>query len=431
VRTLAHPNGWWRITAQRLLVERGDRSVLPALQQLARSAPSDVTRLHALWTLDGLDAIDAASLSAALGDRSAYVRAAAVRIAEPMLRQSDASMRTAVLRLMDDATPAVRRQLAASLGELPIAERDSGLATLTMRAGQDPVVADLVVSGLAGRERAFLERVLAASGGSTGPSATVQALANALLRARDSAGVRQVLAWATEETRPRWERVALLEGLQPPSAQFGFGGGGGGEGGRGAASGRGPAGAGGRGPGGGGGFRGGAPAVTLSAAPTALLALAESADSTLSARARRVAATLDWPGKPRPAGPEARPLTADEQRLYAAGQQQYTATCAGCHQANGQGLPGVAKSLVGSRWALAPAPQVIRIVLHGKEGEMLMPPVGSSLTDEQIAAVLTYVRRSWGNMAPPITPAAVQEVRGATAGRTRAWTEAELAAVRR
>jgi mono/diheme cytochrome c family protein len=159
--------------------------------------------------------------------------------------------------------------------------------------------------------------------------------------------------------------------------------------------------------------------------------MAEGADSTLRARARRVAATLDWPGKPRPAAPEARPLTEDEQRLYAAGQQQFTATCAGCHQANGQGLPGVAKPLVGSRWALSPAPQVIRIVLHGKEGEMLMPPVGGSMTDEQIAAVLTYVRRSWGNTALPITPAAVQEVRGATAGRNHAWTEAELGAVRR
>jgi mono/diheme cytochrome c family protein len=449
VSTLAHPNGWWRITAQRLLVERGDRTVVPALKQLARTAPSDVTRLHALWTLDGLDAVDDATLGAALGDKSQHVRAAAVRIAEPTLRQPDAPVRTAVLKLVDDATPAVRRQLAASLGELPAAERENALATVTMRSGQDPVVADLVVSGLVGRERAFLERVLAsASGSSGGPAATVQALGNAILRARDSAGVQQMLAWASEQSRPRWQRLALLEGLQPPGPQFGFGGGpggpigergpggAGGAGGPGAAGGpgggggaRGGGGGGGRGAGG--GFRGGAPAVTLSAAPTALLAMAEGADSAFSVRARRVAATLDWPGKPRPVSPDARPLTDEEQRLYAAGQQQFTATCAGCHQANGQGLPGVAKSLVGSRWALAPTQQVIRIVLHGKEGEMLMPPVGGSMTDEQVAAVLTYVRRSWGNTALPITPAAVQEVRGATAGRKKAWTEAELAAIRR
>ena len=109
----------------------------------------------------------------------------------------------------------------------------------------------------------------------------------------------------------------------------------------------------------------------------------------------------------------------------------FTATCAGCHQANGEGREGIAKSLVGSQWALAPAPQVTRIVLHGKEGQMLMPPVGGSMTDEQVAAVLTYVRRSWGNTAAPISPAEVQEARGASMGRKKAWTEAELSGIRR
>jgi mono/diheme cytochrome c family protein len=73
---------------------------------------------------------------------------------------------------------------------------------------------------------------------------------------------------------------------------------------------------------------------------------------------------------------------------------------------------------------------VIRIVLHGKEGEMLMPPVGGSMTDDQIAAVLTYVRRSWGNTALPVTPDDVREIRGATAGRKKAWTVAELMGIR-
>jgi mono/diheme cytochrome c family protein len=53
------------------------------------------------------------------------------------------------------------------------------------------------------------------------------------------------------------------------------------------------------------------------------------------------------------------------------------------------------------------------------------------MTDDQVAAVLTYVRRSWGNTALPITPDDVREIRGATAGRKKAWTEAELMAIRR
>jgi mono/diheme cytochrome c family protein len=53
------------------------------------------------------------------------------------------------------------------------------------------------------------------------------------------------------------------------------------------------------------------------------------------------------------------------------------------------------------------------------------------MTDDQIANVLTYVRRAWGNSATPITPTDVREVRGATAGRNKPWTEAELSRINR
>jgi hypothetical protein len=56
-----------------------------------------------------------------------------------------------------------------------------------------------------------------------------------------------------------------------------------------------------------------------------------------------------------------------------------------------------------------------------------MPPLGASLSDEQIAAVLTYVRREWGNTASAVEPADVKEIRGMTASRTRPWTEEEIA----
>src|SRR5262245_12094671 len=70
VKTLSSANGWWRDTAQRLLVERGDASVAPALKSLVTSAPDWRTRLQALWTLDGLEALDIATAQKALGDSS-------------------------------------------------------------------------------------------------------------------------------------------------------------------------------------------------------------------------------------------------------------------------------------------------------------------------------------------------------------------------
>jgi mono/diheme cytochrome c family protein len=231
------------------------------------------------------------------------------------------------------------------------------------------------------------------------------------MRARDAAAIEQVLTWAADDARPRWQRIALLEGVRPAGAAAGPGG---------------PGGFAGRG-----GGRGGGSSIELASVPQGLLALARSSDEELNSRASGAAEMVSWPGKPRPTGPPADILNPEEERLFASGEQQYAALCASCHQANGEGLPGVAKSLVGSSWALAPASQVTRIVLHGKEGEMLMPPVGGTMTDEQVAAVLTYIRRSWGNEASPISVAQVAEARGESGARRQAWTEAELEEIRR
>jgi mono/diheme cytochrome c family protein len=413
VGVLSHPNGWWRLTAQRLLVERGDHSVAPALRQLARTSADDRVRLHALWTLDGLGEADVATVQAALADASPHVRAAAIRISEPWLSQPSHPIEARVLALSTDRAPDVRRQLAASLGELPAPARDAALVKVLAANGDDPVVADLVVTGLAGREIVFLESLLASKSLVAGRfEAVIRSLSAAVLASRDEASVQRLVALVGQTSRPRWERLALLGSARGRSAPP-----------LGAAEGGGAA------PSGGGGRRGGV-VVTLPSVPHALVAAMASPDSVLRSQATRFAAALTWPGRGT-AEPRARPLTAAEQARYAAGEQQYLGTCAGCHQARGTGLAGVAKPLVGSPWVLGAPVRLIRIVLNGKEGEMLMPPIGGSLTNDQIANVLTYVRRSWGNNAAPIDPSDVAEVRGATAGRNKPWTEAELSRISR
>ena len=74
VEALSHPNGWWRDTAQQLLVQRNDKASVVPLKRLAESAPPR-SRLHALWTLDGMDSLDPASVMRALRDQSRDVRA--------------------------------------------------------------------------------------------------------------------------------------------------------------------------------------------------------------------------------------------------------------------------------------------------------------------------------------------------------------------
>jgi mono/diheme cytochrome c family protein len=417
---LAHPNGWWRITAQRLLVERGERSVAPALREMVRSSRDERARLHALWTLDGLDEADPSTIIAALADASPDVRAAAIRISEPWLARSDSLLRVAVLRLAADRTPVVRRQLAASVGELPPSSRESALATVVARHGDDPIVVDLVVSALVGKELTFLGSLLSSGEVSArqpiDETPVLRALAAAIVRRRDVVGVQRLLSWVVTPTRPRWQRLALLDALAGPSIQPTAN----------------PA-----------DLAAGQPtdqpvrqsniarAIELPSRPEALLALSSSRDSVLANRARRAADAVGWPGKSGSARATARPLTPAEQQRVLAGRTQFLASCAGCHQPNGAGQAGLAKSLVGSRWVLGEPTRLIRIVQHGKEGEMLMPPVGGSLTSEQVAAVLTYIRRSWGNEAAPVDRTLVDEVRGVTSGRSRPWTEEELLRVRR
>ena len=90
----------------------------------------------------------------------------------------------------------------------------------------------------------------------------------------------------------------------------------------------------------------------------------------------------------------------------------------------------VAPSLIGSGFVTGAAAIPVRILINGKEGPTgLMPPLGQAFTDEQIAGVLTYVRRQWGNAGAPVDVQVVKDTRAVVAGRTRPWTNAQLTAL--
>lgn len=120
--------------------------------------------------------------------------------------------------------------------------------------------------------------------------------------------------------------------------------------------------------------------------------------------------------------------------VLVAGQKTF-AQCAACHQQNGQGLPGAFPPLDGSRWVTGSEERLIRIVSHGLMGPIdvkgqtyngVMPPF-AQLGDEDLAAVLTYIRQAWSNDAPPVTAARVAEVQAAV-GSHGPWTAEALLA---
>ena len=113
------------------------------------------------------------------------------------------------------------------------------------------------------------------------------------------------------------------------------------------------------------------------------------------------------------------------------GEQVYGTICVTCHQADGNGLPGAFPGLAGSPVATGDADVAIKIVLSGLTGEMtrggttyngMMTPWGGTLSDADVAAVLTYVRSNFGNSADAVTEAQVAEVRAATSEQTTPYT---------
>lgn len=122
VTYLDHKNGWWRDNAQKQIIVLGDKSVVPTLKQIVSGQqatlserPSALARLHALWTLEGLDAIDKDILSTAMKDENSQVRKAAVWISEAFIKKNDEEMINKLAELRNDSSYDVRLQLLLSL----------------------------------------------------------------------------------------------------------------------------------------------------------------------------------------------------------------------------------------------------------------------------------------------------------------------------
>ncbi|MDY0749051.1 c-type cytochrome [Paucibacter sp. R3-3] len=105
----------------------------------------------------------------------------------------------------------------------------------------------------------------------------------------------------------------------------------------------------------------------------------------------------------------------------------FASLCVACHQASGQGLPGVFPPLAGSEWVKGKDSTVAAIVLHGITGSITvkgtvyngsMPTFKDQLSDAQIAAVLSHIRSQWGNDAPPVTEQTVGQARETNKART-------------
>jgi putative membrane-bound dehydrogenase-like protein len=224
VATLEHPNGWHRDTAARLLYERNDPTAIPALAKLLTQSRSSVGRLHAMYALKGLNALNEPLLLQALSDVDGVVREHAVRLSEALLTNGVASAglwkKLSVCAL--DPVIGVRYQLAFTLGEVRHPDRLGVLAQIARRDAAEPMMRAALLSSLAEGAGEMFSR-LAGEPDVAGRGALLRELAAVVGAANqpvDLARVREALASTHDPLIAFPLARGLGEGLRRAGSSF-------------------------------------------------------------------------------------------------------------------------------------------------------------------------------------------------------------------
>ena len=381
---LAHADPVRRSTAREAILVRCATGRLPeddaavAVRSILRSHRDRDVRREAFDTLARLGRLTADDQAAALADIDPAVRRTAVAEAR---RRGDRGALQAMVRDSDDdvCVESAMGLLACGRGSLSIDELLAAYRLIAHHRSSEAALAS-IVAATCGDEVAVLSQLAHRP---DAPSAIVAALADSLL----TSGVPSLRRTALE--------IAASPACDPAAATAILG--------RAAAAAR---------------LNDRRPArLVLDAEPRGFAE--RSRDPALAPIASRIDPQLRWPGR-QGVVEEAVPLT----EMIDEGRRLFT-NCVVCHGAAGLGQPGVYPPLAGSPIAQGDPERFARIVLHGLEGPLTVlgkeyngimprPPLES---DEDVAAVMTYVRQAFGNKADPVSPALVRGVREATKGQ--------------
>ncbi|WP_347156529.1 DUF7133 domain-containing protein [Pontibacter chitinilyticus] len=327
VALLGHPNGWVRDNAQQMLIDRHFIQAIPALRQAAAQTDKPLQAIHALWTLEGLGALQTDEVVALLKQPVWPVRMQALTVLPSVLDKTNYKQVVPVLEQLVTSNDALAAPyvafLANSIRPLDKVAADKLLQKVVKKYPDDKYVADAVISNLQGREGAFRKSIAGIASDS--------ALAF-------NKSIRKVIA------------------------------------------------------------------------------------NTNSAKKNRSAKTL--------------------LKEFPKGAAMFASTCQTCHGPDGNGVKSLAPPLNQSEWVQGDKSRLISIVLFGLTGPVKvnghlykapeingdMPGIGydKSLSNEDIAQVLSFIRQSWRNDAERVTAAEVKGVREKLKGRQKAFTIKEL-----
>lgn len=409
VASLSHPNGWHRDMAQRLLVERNDKSAGPTLTQLASKGEQGLGRFHALWALEGLKLTTPDLLFPLLDDPNTPIRTTALRLLEPWAKRDKTIREKLAGKLLaswEKAPVALALQMALAAPVLDQPVSHQLLTGIAQRYDSSALFRDAVLSSLQNQEFAFLQRLWQSPTWQTHNSAReifLEMLTTAILRKRSPAELKSLLTLIdNEKDGLGWKGKAVVTAMSIGASSSKM------------------------------------KPVKLAKAPGILSRSNPKIDP---AHLQALSSLFEWPGHvaSENTAPKKNPLSEEAQQLFALGRQHYLTTCAGCHGTDGAGMNRFAPPLAGSEWVLGDEKRLALIVLHGMEGPVkvnnkvydapdILPamPAHSTIDDTSIAAILTYIRNEWGNTASAVDKQTVGTTRITGQGRVVPWTAAEL-----
>ncbi len=212
VEQLSNPNIWWRLNAQRLLVDRKDKVSLPALEKMAQNTNSALGRIHALWTLEGLGELKPQLAELALTDSTPGVRENAIKLAELHLTGAP-NLSKALLSLQDDKDPKVRFQLLCTLGSVNSPEALKVRNKLLFRDINEQWVQVAALSGSSAETEALLKVVLDSFHKEIPAYLSLVQRLGAMIGGSSKPGaVHNMVLKATAPNEGEWQ-APLLEGL--------------------------------------------------------------------------------------------------------------------------------------------------------------------------------------------------------------------------
>ncbi len=405
---LSSNNGWQRDMAQRLLVERNDKTVEEALTKLALTGANDLGRFHALWTLEGLQLLKPEVLFQLLWNKNAVLGTTALRLSEPFIKENTAfrvRLEKELIKNFEHAPIEQAVQIAFTSQLLNPEISYQLLKQIAEKYGSSSLLRDAILSSLENHEYAFLKLLWNSEGWQEAdPSKEIfiEMLTTSIIRKANPNELESLLTMLDSDKLPLgWKENAVVNGLYIKASSN-------------------------------------TQPVRLKKRP----AILANKNKTIEAhKLAAIASHFEWPGHEteKDLSKKVNLLSDADRAQFAIGRQHYLTSCSGCHGANGAGIKRFAPPLINSDWVLGDEKRLSLILLHGLEGPIqvngimydapeILPvmPAHSTMPDASISAILTYIRNEWGNTAGAVSGRVVSTTRHTSQGRVIPWTAKEL-----